>query len=148
VSRPLALEIAVRQSPQPRVYQRHQLLEGRGISGLPRHKQTRDLRALWHGAGRQDSSPVCALRVDCVGLTATLSGLGRNGSSAGRRPGRAQGGPYETDDCRRAHVRGGESGRFAAATGTFTLRFIDSHDEATATGKFSGSFEGRIDLNR
>jgi len=42
----------------------------------------------------------------------------------------------------------GGSGRFAVATGTFTLRFIDSHDEAAATGKFSGSFEGRIDLNR
>jgi hypothetical protein len=41
-------------------------------------------------------------------------------------------------------VRG--TGRFARATGTFTVRFTEVHDEVTATGEFSGSFEGHINL--
>jgi hypothetical protein len=42
----------------------------------------------------------------------------------------------------------GGTGRFAGATGTFTVRFLDVHDEATATGEFSGSFEGHINLSK
>jgi hypothetical protein len=42
----------------------------------------------------------------------------------------------------------GGTGRFAGATGTFVVVFLDVHDEATATGQFSGTFEGHITLSK
>ena len=42
----------------------------------------------------------------------------------------------------------GGTGRFAAATGTFTLHQIGVIDFATATSSGSGSFEGHISLNK
>jgi hypothetical protein len=42
----------------------------------------------------------------------------------------------------------GGTGRFAGATGTFTVRILEVHNEATATGEFSGSFEGHINLRK
>ena len=42
----------------------------------------------------------------------------------------------------------GGTGRFASATGQFTAVLIATRDESTRTGTFSGSFEGRLNLNR
>ena len=42
----------------------------------------------------------------------------------------------------------GGTGRFASATGHFTAIFIAPRDESTGTGTFSGSFEGRLNLNQ
>lgn len=42
----------------------------------------------------------------------------------------------------------GGTGRFAAAAGTFTLRYVGTIDFATNTSTESGSFEGRIDLKK
>jgi hypothetical protein len=42
----------------------------------------------------------------------------------------------------------GGTGRFAAATGTFTIRFVSTIDFASATASATGSFEGHINLNR
>jgi hypothetical protein len=42
----------------------------------------------------------------------------------------------------------GGTGRFAAATGTFTIRRIGTIDFAAGTSSQSGSFDGHIDLNR
>jgi hypothetical protein len=52
-----------------------------------------------------------------------------------------------------SHISGtgtivGGTGRFAGATGTFTFRYVDTIDFASATGSQSGSFEGRISLNK
>jgi len=46
-----------------------------------------------------------------------------------------------------ATISGG-TGRFAGATGSFTVIFIGIRDESTASGSFSGSFEGHLDLKR
>lgn len=46
-----------------------------------------------------------------------------------------------------ATITGG-TGRFADATGTFIIRTESAIDFATATSSGSGSFEGRINLNR
>jgi hypothetical protein len=45
-----------------------------------------------------------------------------------------------------ATISGG-SGRFAGASGTFTIRFTQIIDFASGTATVSGSFEGSIDLN-
>ena len=45
-----------------------------------------------------------------------------------------------------ATITGG-TGRFAGATGTFTVRFTQVIDFANATATMSGSFEGHINLN-
>ena len=42
----------------------------------------------------------------------------------------------------------GGTGRFGSATGQFTAVLIATRDESTRTGTFSGSFEGRLNLNR
>lgn len=42
----------------------------------------------------------------------------------------------------------GGTGRFASATGTFTIRFVSVLDFATATSSGSGAFDGRINLNK
>ncbi len=41
----------------------------------------------------------------------------------------------------------GGTGRFAGASGTFTVRFVQLIDFANATATLSGSFEGHINLN-
>jgi hypothetical protein len=46
-----------------------------------------------------------------------------------------------------ATITGG-TGRFERATGTFTVRLVDNIDFETSSGHGSGSFEGRINLNR
>jgi hypothetical protein len=46
-----------------------------------------------------------------------------------------------------ATISGGTGG-FAGATGSFTVVMIGTHDVSTGTGSVSGSFEGRLDLNR
>jgi hypothetical protein len=56
-------------------------------------------------------------------------------------------GPDSVDVTTIGTITGG-TGRFAGATGTFTVRFTDVHNEATATGTFSGSFDGVLNLNR
>ena len=56
-------------------------------------------------------------------------------------------GPDSADVTTIGTITGG-TGRFAGATGMFTVRFIDVHNEATATGTFSGSFDGSLNLNR
>lgn len=40
----------------------------------------------------------------------------------------------------------GGTGRFAGATGAYTMTFTDVHDEATATGTFDGAFDGFINF--
>lgn len=42
----------------------------------------------------------------------------------------------------------GGTGRFSAATGTFTLRFTSTIDFASATSSLTGSFDGYINQNR
>jgi hypothetical protein len=42
----------------------------------------------------------------------------------------------------------GGTGRFANATGTFTLRLVSTIDFASATASATGSFEGHVNLNR
>jgi hypothetical protein len=42
----------------------------------------------------------------------------------------------------------GGTGRFASATGRFSMEFTQTIDETTATASMSGSFEGRVDMNR
>jgi len=46
-----------------------------------------------------------------------------------------------------ATISGG-TGRFADATGTFTIRFIQTIDFVAATSNGPGSFEGQISLNK
>jgi hypothetical protein len=46
-----------------------------------------------------------------------------------------------------ATIEGG-TGRFAAATGTFTIQSSQAIDFATNTASGSGSFEGHISLNK
>jgi hypothetical protein len=42
----------------------------------------------------------------------------------------------------------GGTGRFADATGTFTLRLVSTIDFASATASVTGSFEGQINLHK
>jgi hypothetical protein len=42
----------------------------------------------------------------------------------------------------------GGTGRFANATGTFTLRLVSTIDFASVTASATGSFEGHVNLNR
>jgi len=61
---------------------------------------------------------------------------------------RAEPAPPGTDRVTVSGTISGGTGRFAAAGGSFSALLAGTHDESTATGSISGSFEGRLDLNR
>ena len=61
---------------------------------------------------------------------------------------RGEPGPAGTDRVTVSATISGGTGRFAGAGGSFSALLTGTHDESTAKGSISGTFEGRLDLNR